>query len=267
MAPHKTTVNVNNMAMFGLSKLFGSAELTPLERRVIAAVSAKLPLTAREIFDAQISQVNRIQRHPSGKEANFYAMRRGKPDMEERFLFPLRTETLLGTVHLNVGQERKLLRAEVWLVNGRVFSVDFNKSPGKTSESEIHVADVEILLDPMVAAPVDSASEAKRRELVLAVIHSKLPDEYLQLVGEGDGVSINDWAVHGVEGIRKIVQGDGNYYLLAEKQGMGAVGVKEDESSGQLYYLAYENGAGESITVGFREFLEKFDGGRVEGRF
>src|SRR6266496_1986514 len=147
MLPHKTTEGVSDMALFGLSKLFGGSQLRPVESRVITAVSSKLPSAARQLFDAQINQVNRIQRHPSGKEANFYTLRRGKPSLEERFLFPLRTETLLATVHLNLGQDKKPLRAEVWLVNGHVFSVDFNKTPGKPSENEIHVDNVEILRD------------------------------------------------------------------------------------------------------------------------
>ena len=250
-----------------LSALFGRPRLTALESRVISTVSGKLPSAAKQLFDAQMDEVNRIQRLSSGKEVNFYPMRRGKPVYEERFLFPLRTETLLATVDLNVSGGQTPLRAEVGLVEGWVFSLIFNKTPGKPSEEEIHVANVEILRDPMIAASADSASEAKRREEVLATIRSKLPDEYLQLVGEGKGVSINEWAVCAVQDIRKIVQRDGNYYLLTEKEGMGAIGVKEDESSGQLYYLDYGDDRGEKITVGFKEFLKRFDGGKVVGRF
>jgi hypothetical protein len=247
--------------------LFGASQLTPLESRVIAGVSAKLSPPARQLFDAQMGQVNRIQRHSSGKEVNFYPMRRGKPVYDERFLFPLRTETLLATANLSISGGQNSLRAEVLLVEGWVFSLVFNKPPGKASENAIHLANVEILRDPMIAASADSASEAKRREEVLAAIRSKLPDEYLQLVGEGKGITVNDWAVSGIQGIRKIVDGDGNYYLLAEKEGMGVIGVREDDSSGQLYYLAYEDGGGEKITVGLRKFLEEFDGGKVLGRF
>lgn len=250
-----------------LSALFGRPRLTPLESRVISAVSGKLPPAARQLFDAQMDQVNRIQRHSSGKEVNFYPMRRGKPVYEDRFLFPLRSETLLATVHLNTSGGKNSLRAEVGLVEGWAFSLIFNKPPGKPSEEEIQVANVEILQDPMIAASADSTSEVKRREEVLATMHSKLPDEYLQLVGQGKGITVNNWAVSGIQDIRKVVQPDGNYYLLAEKEGMGAIGVKEDESSGQIYYLDYGDDQGEKITVGLRKFLEEFDGGKVVGRF
>ncbi|HWQ91721.1 MAG TPA: hypothetical protein VN673_08620 [Clostridia bacterium] len=249
------------------SAFFGRPRLTAVESRVISAVSGKLPPAAKQLFDAQMDRVNRIQRFSSGKEANFYTLKRGKPSLEERFLFPLRTETLLATVHLNLDQDKKPLRADVWLVNGHVFSVDFNKIPGNPSEEEIHVAKVEILRDAMIAASAGSAFETKRREEVLATIRSKLPDEYLQLVGEGQGVTVNDWAVSGIQGIRKVVQRDANYYLLAEKEGMGAIGIKEDESSGQIYYLDYGDDQGEQITVGLRKFLEEFEGGKAGGRF
>jgi len=42
---------------------------------------------------------------------------------------------------------------------------------------------------------------------------------------------------------------------------------EEDESSGQLYYLDNCGGVGEAITVDFKTFLERFDGGKVAGRF
>lgn len=265
MLLHKTTEDVADMGL--LSALIGRPRLTPLEDRVISAVSVKLPPAARQLFDAQMDRVNRIQRHSSGKEANFYPMRRGKPVYEERFLFPLRDQTVLATVHLNIRGGQDSLRAEVELVEGWAFSLKFNKSPGKPSQDEIHVADVEILNDPMIAASADSTSGAKRRQEVLARIHSKLPDEYLQLVGEGKCTTVNDWAVFGIGGIRKVVQQDGNYYLLAERAGMGAIGVKEDDSFGQVYYLAYGDGRGEKLNVGFCKFLEEFDGGKVERRF
>ncbi|HUS12156.1 MAG TPA: hypothetical protein VMZ30_16945 [Pyrinomonadaceae bacterium] len=255
------------MTVFGLSKLFRGAQLTPLERRVVGVVSAQLGTDARQLFEAQVNPINKIQRHSSGKEVNLYAMRRGKPSIEERFLFPLRTETLLAKVQLNLGQEKLPLRAEVWLVNGHVFSIHFNKPPAETPETEIHVANVEILHDPMIAASAGPTSDADRREILLRNIQSKLPDEYLQLVGDGNGLSINDWAVYELQDVRKVVQRDANYYLLAEKEGAGAVAVKEDELSGRIYYLDYGDDRAEKISVGLQKFFAEFDGGKIAGRF
>jgi hypothetical protein len=251
--------SVSDMSL--LSALFGRPKLSSLENQVLTAVSAELSPKAREVFNKQINLVNLVQRHADGKEVNLYSMRRGKPVYEEQFLFPLRREVQLGKVEMLGG------RAEVWLIEGWVFSIHFDKPPKTILGQSVKIEKVTIFHNPMIPESADSASDTKRREELLASIPSKLPDEYLQLVGEDKGTALNDWAVSSIQRIRKIVDRDANYYLLAEKEGMGVIGAKEDDWSGHPYYLAYEDGGGEKITVGFREFLEKFDGGKVEGRF
>jgi len=153
------------------------------------------------------------------------------------------------------------------LHKGQISSIEFNQSPRKKLAKNLEVTKVEILRDPMKPASEETVSDAQRRDEVLKSIQAKLPDEYLQLIGESKSVSINDWVLFSVQAIWKHPKRDGNYYLLAEKEGMGAVGVKEDESSGQLYYLDYGDDRGEKITVSLRKFLEEFDGGKVAGRF
>jgi hypothetical protein len=265
----KATEDASNMALFRLSTLFGAnrSKLTSLEGQVLAAVSAQLSPAAREIFDKQLELVNLVQRHADGKDVNLYAMRRGKPFIESQFLFPLMAEAQLAAAEITTGGEQKRFTADVWLANGCVFSIEFNRSPQKIIEHGLKVASVRILCDPMISASERGLSNAEQRGGALARIQSKLPDEYLQTVGGGKGASINEWAVCALPVIRKVAQRDGNYYLLAEKVDMGAIGIKEDDFSGQLYYLDYGGGRGEKITVGLRKFLEEFDGGKVDGRF
>lgn len=267
MLPCKMAEIASNMALFGLLKMLRGSQLTELERQVIAAVSSSLSSAATEIFEAQMSLVNFIQRHSSGKEVNLYPMRRGKPVYDERILFPLRTESLLATVDLIIIGKEHSLRAEILLVEGWVFSLSFNLPPGKTLENNIHINNVRIWCDPMSTTSTGSGSEVKRREESLAKCHSKFPEEYLRLVGDGEGITVRDWAVLGIHRVRKVVQPEGNYYLLAEKAGLGAVGIKEDDYSGQVYYLDYEGGDGETIRVSLQTFFEEFDGGKIIGRF
>ena len=130
---------------------------------------------------------------------------------------------------------------------------------------ELRVTGTEIHRDPMISD--DTMSHAERRRHALKAIRSKIPEEYLQLVGEGDGLVIKDWAVHAIQDVRKVMLRDGNYYLIADQESLGAVGIREDDLSGQLYFLDYVDNRGEKISVGLRKFLEEFDGGQVEGRF
>ncbi len=267
MRAGKGTGDAGNMALFGLTALFSPPKLTQLESQVLSAVSARLSPMAKEIFTRQIGLVNSIQRFSKGKDVNLRIKKRGKQFLAEELRFPLRPETLLATVGMGASNAKVKFKAEVWLVNGRVFSIEFNKPPRDILKVGANITEVKILHDPMIPASDEAVSDAARRENLLRTIQSKLPEEYLELVGEGKGLTINDWVVNGIQNIRKIVLRDGDYYLLAEKIDMGAVGVRAGEASGQVYYLDYGDDRGEKISVSLREFFEKFDGGRVTGRF
>ena len=201
----------------------------------------------------------------------FPLVRKVSATVPESSLFPCKLpECVVARIHLADRDGEKSggkFKGEIVLHKGSITFMEFNHLPNGKSTERAEVTKVEILRDPMIPASCEQIIDTKWREDILASIQSTLPDEYLELVGDGKELSFNEWTVYGVPKIRKIPQRDGNYYLLAEKEGMGAVGVKEDETSGHLYYLDYGDDRGENITVSFREFLEKFDGGKVVGRF
>lgn len=253
--------------------LYGASfTLRPYEQAVLDAWGEHLPPSARTVLSAQLQRLCSYQRQVLEKDLCFFLLgRKPYPRLSPGILFPCRLEScVVARVHVagsDKAGSRNRIRAEVVLHKGQISSIEFNQPPAKKLAHDVEVTKVEILRDPMTPASEETVSDAERREEVLKTIQSKLPDEYLRLVGESKGVSVNEWSVCAVQDIRKIPQRDGNYYLLAEKEGMGAIGVKEDESSGQIYYLDYGDDQGEKITVSLRKFLEEFDGGKVVGRF
>lgn len=253
--------------------LYGSSfKLRPYEQTVLEAWRNHLSPDAVALLNAQLKHLVSYQRQMGDRLLCFFALER-KPNasVPDDVLFPCRIGScvvalmrLSGTGELATKDK---IRAEIYLHKGRLSFIEFNKPPQKSLEQGANVTKVEILRDPMVPATDEDVVDAKRREEVLKAIQSKLPEEYLQWVGEGKEISFHEWTVYGLPKIRKIPQRDGNYYLLAEREGMGAVGVKEDEMSGQLYYLDYGDDRGEKISVGLKPFLKQFDGGKVAGRF
>ncbi len=234
-----------------------------------------LSAEGKRLLTAQLEVVTSYQRQARERDLCFFQLgsKPGKPQpaLPESILFPCKLEScVVALIHV-VGVDKRgtqhRLRAEVHLHKGRIISIEFNLPPSKKLVSDVEVTRVEILRDPMIPASAEATSDAQRHEEVLKTVQAKLPDEYLKLVGEGKGVSINEWEVRPVQDIWKHPKRDGNYYLLAEKEGMGGVGVREDEFSGQLYYLDYDDVLGEKITVSLRKFFEEFDGGKVVGRF
>jgi hypothetical protein len=257
---------LTKMLMYG-----SSFKLRPYEESVLDAWRKELSPEGNALLSAQLKHLVSYQRQAREMLCFFPLDHKAPyPPLPEHTLFPCRLDCTAAVVHL-AGSDRRgvrhKVRAEVGLYKGEITLIEFNQPPSKRLVRDVEVMKVEILRDPMIPVSEETMSDAQRCEEVLKSIHSKLPDEYLQLVGESKGISLNEWAVCAVKDIHKIPQRDGNYYVLAVKEGMGFVGVKEDESSGRLYYLNYDDHLGEKISVGLRKFFEEFDGGKVAGRF
>ena len=108
---------------------FDREVLRPVEKRVLESVAEALPQAPRELFVKQVSSINRAHRLTHGREVNLYRIRKGKPDFDDSLRFPVTSpEVRLATVEFVTGQTSPPLRCDVWLANGRVFSLLFNRS-------------------------------------------------------------------------------------------------------------------------------------------
>ena len=226
-----------NTSFLKLTKvvLYGSSfKLRLYEQIVLDSWRQHLTKEASALLSAQLKLLVSYQRQAQEKDLCFFPLS-CKPykRLPSDLLFPCRMEgCVIAFIHL-VGSDSSgtlhKIRAEIHLHKGQISSIEFNQSPRNKLAKNVKATEIEILRDPMIPATEETVSDAQRREMVLKTIQSKLPAEYLLLVGEGKEVSINDWTVCAVQDIWKIPQQDGSYYLLAEKEGMGTVGVKEDE--------------------------------------
>ena len=246
-------------------KLFHRRRFTPLEEKILNAVAQALPPEARERFEAQVAEIVHVQRLRS-KEIDLYP---GKHGMPKELLFPHGPEEkLLALVHIRVPERQEKVRAEVWVVGRRIFSIELNKSIPKGAGENAQVEKVELIYNPMKPEEVEALSDQEKQKQILDRIYSKLPEEYFEIIGKEKEITVNDWKVYGIEKIRKACLDDANYYILAEKEDLGVVGVKEDEYTGTLYFLCYDDKKGQRIIIPLKEFLEpEFDGWDLEGKY
>jgi hypothetical protein len=167
--------------------------------------------------------VNKVQRHADDREVNLYCMNRGKAFLDESLRFPNRSpEMLLATTSVKSFGLKRPLRAEIWMSNGRVFSIVFNKSPRDIGD-DAEVSDLKVLADPMKLC-IDCSLTAEERDRLIAALDAKLPDEYVALVADSGTTVINGWQIYDNPKVRKIVQADGNYYLVAGNWRFGRFG-------------------------------------------
>src|SRR5947209_1421714 len=102
----------------------------PFEVSVIEAIKSRLDVLAATRLQNQVDRVNKIQRLTEGKEVDLYTMANGKPSFDDSLPFPEADgEALLATVRLVHPEGAAMLKAEVWLANGYLFSFLFDKSP------------------------------------------------------------------------------------------------------------------------------------------
>lgn len=103
----------------------GTAGFNGFEHKVLNAVIEMLPPDAQEKIKARILSINLVQRLDGGREVNCFSLKGGRSVLEEA----TRIDSQIG--------ERKLARfcvettneglnaGDVWLVDGNLFSIEF----------------------------------------------------------------------------------------------------------------------------------------------
>ena len=260
--PERARVRVTVMWDF-LTRRRSVMEFTPFERAVLDSVTQALAQSAQDRFRAQLRAINHVQRFAKGKEVNLYCLRQGRPCFPEKLLFPLRDELELARVEFTVDRDEQST-ASVRMVNGRIFSLVFARSPHSSvhRQAGVYVTRVRLWTDPSVpnSARVDGMSEGDNRSLRVAspapsdhvqlawrhqleqgCVDARMPQDYLEVLGTP--VLQNGFVVHDPTHLRLIATNACNFYILAEKEGLWGFGVIQGSDDGELYCLDFESGA------------------------
>jgi hypothetical protein len=249
--------------------------LRPLERKLFDALVAHLSSDAREVLHGQLRLVNRVQRHTDGKEVNLYQIRRRKVSLEGMPVFPFAVEEAkLASVRYRVTGETRTRRVDFWLVNGHLFQMQFRESPRGVDAEKVEIRDVKLLVDPMVPAQPEERRSLdltaltgwlaewshqrqvgdlreppppEQRAERLGRIEAALPSDYVELLSQTDGLQVERCRVYGLSDVREVVLPDATYYVLAEMEDRGVLGVRQGQPDGELFFFAYE---GDGVAVG-----------------
>jgi hypothetical protein len=262
------------------------ARFAPVERALLQALQARLSEEPRAILARQIEAVNYIYRDKEGGEVNLYTSKK-KPLPR----FPnQRLEALWCTIYYRVPSETDLLKARLYLVRGKLFTLAFGRTYRKiASQNEVHIERIVFHADVMQPVaespplPVREEGEApllerlpswctelgrrwaieqvlpplspEERQPRLQAIEAALPKDYLDLVEVCEGFRIADAVVWGLSDIREVYLPSGAYYLMAERGG-GYLGVLDGQQDGRVYYLHHEHLEPLARFVTFAEALE-----------
>lgn len=225
--------------------LRGDAEpLYPIELKMLRAVASALSPVESAVLLRQIPMFNKIQRQVDGREVNLYHSRGGKVSFDDSLRFPDRTgECRLANVSLQTPHVG--IAAEIWAVNGRVFSIVYSKAPRAFFESvesdpgsiTINVQAVPSLKSTASRAEAGSPAEPEmdrwRSSLgtdvqffrpldersidqLIGAANASFPDDYLRLLRVSNGISFDGGRVLGANEIRTVADNSGNLCVIAE---------------------------------------------------
>jgi hypothetical protein len=218
--------------------------LSPLEERLLAEVRNVLPQAALAPFDAQVAAITLVQRSPpSWSEIRFYRKRRGKVDWTGIPLFPCTDEVRLAEVRFRASGRG--FKSMLTSIQGRIF--DFATTPGPKSvafrqwEGEPKAV---LLTDPLRAPTGNKELEC-------------LPPAWEGLLRHWCPDPHGHWRIHDESTAYRLALGDGEYLVLAEREGDEFILHRIEPPSESLFHLPHHDGEPAPLVGEPEGFIER----------
>lgn len=122
------------MMKFIADLLFRRRRLSELESLILNAVRARLEPDMQPLWDKQVASINRVERLPEGVEVDFFRIRGGDVFRDSEIAFPNRTEEL-HLAAVAVSTMDNILKADVWVVGGFLFCIEYSGGAGYFEEA------------------------------------------------------------------------------------------------------------------------------------
>jgi hypothetical protein len=187
----------------------------PLERSVLDYWISRAGEELRPVLESQMKEVTLVQRHQQKRVANLYKIKNGlfRENFSTRIPNSPREQNL-GKLQI-IAHSGTKLSVEFWAANGRLFSIEFCRSPG----SDLQHADIEVLQCEYLPKP-------RLPQLGL------LPGDY------SDQVRLDNF-VFKFEDIYEVRVQDERFWALAESPDVGLLGTKQETDDRAVYLLPY----------------------------
>ncbi len=237
----------------------------PHERDALSALRACLGVAARAMLDRQLDESTKLIRSPDGRLVEFGCSARGGSECLEEIL-PLSSRlpefaAARAMLRPTRGASTDPVGVDLVCRPRRCTTLEFDRSPESLRAGAV-VIKATALIDPMREGlgateqmALDDArgpaaeflrrndasdlhqplSEADRRALI-GSLSARLPRDYLDLVATSEGATLGAWRVLGLRDVWRMTQEERTYFVLAESDDAGWVGVAQGYDSGELFW-------------------------------
>lgn len=233
----------------------GSSKLYEYESLCIDCFLKKQNSEIQIIIDKQIKLVDVIQRFSKDKIVTLHFLKKENvPRVENRA-----AELTVARVTIDEVSNFSSFFCEIVFHDGLISSLEFNRPPKSLAVNSYHCVKVVEFSNlnvkssaikqaqdfiPQLLGRISNKFEIKNilppvspseRDSYIFRLNTELPVDYLELLCETDGFSVEDWQFHGTNS-RRIMRDNENYQVLAENDER-AICLLENNTSPQVFYL------------------------------
>lgn len=242
---------------------------TILENKLLEIFVTLFDPELSEKFKAQIAFFENKRKYRQYWKKSMSMELYGDKTFPEELKYARHDESVIATIRFKVNGEQ--YKIEFSNLNGRLWGWLIRPNPRKIQKcNELIVTSKKVNNDPNEKVkdlfekiqynplpqfkgaikeieqihPIKKAYQPMPSELIdyyKQKVNSKLPEEYIDLITQSEGLEFEDFHILGISEIQKTGLDDGNYFHLVEFDD-GIIAVKENNGDGLLYYCHFTEG-------------------------
>ncbi len=239
--------------------------LKPYEKRILLSVGDQLSPEKLAPFLKQIEAIHSVERN--GRKKEVLCRYRAQDKMMLKDASPFSNslpERICASVRFQVASLNEAFQAEIGLVNGVLFSIEFNKSPKKIGRKPVAIQEAKIFPETMWPDPVQAPPESLKGpigkwtdKMDFSSFHHPLskkafkewvdyfnvsfPTEYLDIIKQTEGMESDNFIIYGLSSLSRVVFPDENYLILSEIKGCGVLTIGRSDSNGSIQFFDFED--------------------------
>ena len=261
---------------------FNNKGFTILEKRLLEIFTSMVDPELADKFKKQIDYFESKRKWRQYWEKSMSIELYGDQDLTEDLKYPRRDESKIATIRFKVNEEKYSIEFDSY--EGRIWGWKIRPNPKQIQKFDtVEVTSkkinndpnekVEIRIEKTESKPIPDfggviGEIVKVKPIVKAYhplipgqieifkqkIDSSLPDGYLNIIKQTEGLDFEDFRISGISEIQRTGLDDGDYFHLVEFDD-GVIATKENGKNGELYFCHYSGGLIDKLGTDFDKVL------------
>lgn len=261
---------------------FNNKGFTILEKRLLEIFTSMFDPELADKFKKQIDYFENKRKWRQYWDKSMSMELYGNQDLSEDLKYPRRDESKIATIRFKVNEEKYSIEFDTY--DGRIWGWKIRPNPKQVQKIDtVEVTSKKINNDPnekveiriekteskpipdfggvigeiVKVTPIVKAYHpliSGQIEIFKQKIDSRLPEGYLNIIEQTEGLEFEDFRISGISEIQRTGLDDGDYFHLVEFDD-GVIATKGNDKNGELYFCHYSGGLIDKLGTDFDKIL------------